>query len=146
MAAGAAAGAHAAEPTGGGIAAIFPHRRSGLLHSSALTIAPSIHPIRQPPAHTEESAMNPETRYGIWLQENRHVDVRDANADPATRRGARWVVVALVTVLLATPLLLYKGPDVMYPAAPVIADEALEGHLSLHAYAAPASDEPAELQ
>ena len=90
--------------------------------------------------------MNPETRYGIWLEENRHIEMRDEHTDPAARRGARWVVVALVAVALATPLLLYSGPDVMYPAAPVIADEALEGHLSLHAYTARASDEPAALQ
>ena len=90
--------------------------------------------------------MNPETRYGIWLEENRHVDARAGHADSATRRGARWVVVALVAVALATPLLLYNGPDLMYPAAPVIADEALEGHLSLHVYTSRASDEPAALQ
>jgi hypothetical protein len=90
--------------------------------------------------------MNPETRYGIWLEENRHVDVRDVHADRSNRRGARWVVVALIAVALATPLLIYSGFDVMYPAAPVIADEALEGHLSLHAYTARASDEPAALQ
>ncbi len=90
--------------------------------------------------------MNSETRYSIWLEENRHLDVRAGRADRSTRRGARWVVVALVAVALATPLLLYSGPDLMYPAAPVIADEALEGHLSLHAYTSRASDEPAALQ
>jgi hypothetical protein len=55
-------------------------------------------------------------------------------------------VVTLVAVALATPLLLYRGPDVLSPAAPVIAEEALEGHLSLHAYTPRASDEPAALQ
>jgi hypothetical protein len=146
MAGGAAAGARPAEPTGGGPDAIFPQRRSGLLLSRTTALAPSIHRIRQPSASTEEPAMNPETRHGIWLEENLHVDERNARTEPSTRRGARWVVVALVAVALATPLLLYRGPDVMYPAAPVIADEALEGHLSLHAYTSRASDEPAALQ
>ena len=90
--------------------------------------------------------MNPETRYGIWLEANRHVDRRDGSAESGSRRAARWVVAALIAVALATPLLIYSGPDVMYPAAPVIADEALEGHLSLHAYTSRATDEPAALQ
>jgi hypothetical protein len=90
--------------------------------------------------------MNPETRYGIWLDANRHVDVRDGSAEQRSRRVSRWAVVALIVVALATPFLLYTGPDVMSPAAPVIADEALEGHLSLHAYTSRASDEPAALQ
>jgi hypothetical protein len=90
--------------------------------------------------------MNSETRYGIWLEANRHVDARDGSAESRSRRAARWVVAALIAVALATPLLIYSGPDVMYPAAPVIADEALEGHLSLHAYTSRATDEPAALQ
>jgi hypothetical protein len=99
--------------------------------------------------------MNPDSRYGIRLEDNRHLDGRGGRAEPSTRRahrepsprrGARWVVVTLVAVALATPLLLYRGPDVLSPAAPVIAEEALEGHLSLHAYTPRASDEPAALQ
>ena len=65
--------------------------------------------------------------------------LRRAQRDEGSRRLSRWAVIALIVVALATPLLIYGGPDLMYPVAPVIADEAIEGHLSLHAGAAHAA-------
>jgi len=44
----------------------------------------------------------------------------------------RWVALIYVVVALAAPLIMYVGPDVMSPAAPVIADGALDGDLPLH--------------
>jgi hypothetical protein len=37
-----------------------------------------------------------------------------------------------VAVALATPLLIYAGPDVMSPAATVIAGKALDGDIPIH--------------
>lgn len=53
----------------------------------------------------------------------------------ARERGSRWVAAIYFVIALATPLLLYAGPDVLSPAAPVIADHAVDGSfaLSLHA-------------
>ena len=45
-----------------------------------------------------------------------------------------------VVIALAAPLLMYVGPDVMSPAAPVIADGALDGDLALHLRESPGSD------
>ena len=63
----------------------------------------------------------------------------DAPVQPEarSRRVSRWAVVIYVVVALATPLLLYAGPDVLSPTAPAIAEAALDGHLSMHAYLAP---------
>lgn len=52
-----------------------------------------------------------------------------AYASKATR-GSRWVAIIYVVVALATPLLMVAGPEVMPPAAPVIADKALDGALA----------------
>ena len=49
---------------------------------------------------------------------------------PKAVRASRWVAVIYVVVALATPLLLYAGPETMSPAAPVIADKALDGQLA----------------
>ena len=61
----------------------------------------------------------------------------------APTRVSRWVVVIYIVVALAAPLLMYAGPEVMSPAAPVIADKALDGefavrlHMAKHAHAEP---------
>jgi hypothetical protein len=52
----------------------------------------------------------------------------------------RWVTLLYVVVALAAPLIMYAGPDVLSPAAPVIADDALDGALSLHLRERPGSD------
>ena len=44
----------------------------------------------------------------------------------------RWVAFIYVVIALAAPLIMYVGPDVMSPAAPVIADGALDGDLPQH--------------
>jgi hypothetical protein len=49
-----------------------------------------------------------------------------------TKRAARWVSLIYVAVALATPLLIYAGPDVMSPAATVIAGKALDGDIPIH--------------
>lgn len=50
---------------------------------------------------------------------------------PAATRGSRWVAVVYVVVALAAPLLLYAGPQVMSPAAPVIVEKALHSEMAL---------------
>ena len=49
-------------------------------------------------------------------------------------RVSKWVAAVYVAVALATPVLVYSGPDVMSPTAPAIAEAALDGHLSVQAY------------
>jgi len=44
----------------------------------------------------------------------------------------RWVAFIYVVIALAAPLIMYVGPDVMSPAASVIADGALDGDLPRH--------------
>lgn len=44
----------------------------------------------------------------------------------------RWVAFIYVVIAVAAPLIMYVGPDVMSPAAPVIADGALDGDLPQH--------------
>jgi hypothetical protein len=46
---------------------------------------------------------------------------------PARERASRWVAAIYFIVALATPFLLYAGPEVLSPAAPVIADHAVDG-------------------
>ena len=58
------------------------------------------------------------------------------------RRGARWAAIVYVALALATPIIVYAGPDVMSPAVPVIADAAAEGHLALRPYISLASIVP----
>jgi len=66
-------------------------------------------------------------------------DAAPAQPEERSQRVSRWAVVIYVLVALATPLLLYAGPDVLSPTAPAIAEAALDGHLSMHAYLAPAN-------
>ena len=49
-------------------------------------------------------------------------------------RASRWIVALYFIIALATPFLLYAGPDVLSPAVPAIADHAVDGSfaLSLH--------------
>lgn len=44
----------------------------------------------------------------------------------------RFVAFVYVIVALAAPVLVYSGPDVLSPVAPVIAGEALDGDLPAH--------------
>ncbi len=44
----------------------------------------------------------------------------------------RWVAFVYFVVALAAPVLVYSGPDVLSPVAPVIAGEALDGDLPAH--------------
>jgi hypothetical protein len=48
------------------------------------------------------------------------------------KRVSRFVAIVYVVVALATPFLLYAGPDVLSPAAPVVADKALDGDFAVH--------------
>jgi hypothetical protein len=50
-----------------------------------------------------------------------------------SRRLSRLTSALYLVVALAAPFLLYFGPDVLSPAAPVIATAAADGHLSLRA-------------
>jgi hypothetical protein len=53
----------------------------------------------------------------------------------APSRLSRWVVVIYIVAALAAPLLMYAGPEVMSPAAPMIADKALDGEFSVRLHA-----------
>lgn len=46
---------------------------------------------------------------------------------PARERATRWVAAIYFIIALATPLLLYAGPEVLSPAAPAIAEHAVDG-------------------
>ena len=46
---------------------------------------------------------------------------------PARERASRWVAAIYFIIALATPFLLYAGPEVLSPAAPVIASHAVDG-------------------
>ena len=50
-------------------------------------------------------------------------------------RMSRWVVVIYIVAALVAPLVMYAGPDVMSPAAPAIADKALDGEFSVRLHA-----------
>lgn len=52
----------------------------------------------------------------------------------AKERASRWIVALYFIIAIATPFLLYAGPDVLSPAVPAIADHAVDGSfaLSLH--------------
>jgi len=51
-------------------------------------------------------------------------------------RAPRWVATIYFAVALATPFLLYAGPEVLSPAAPVIADHAVDGTFVFPAHVA----------
>ena len=48
------------------------------------------------------------------------------------QRVSRWMSILYVVTALATPALLYFGPDVLSPAVPAIANAALDGRLTIH--------------
>jgi len=54
------------------------------------------------------------------------------NVEEQSRRVSRWVSILYLVAALATPLLLYFGPDVSSPTAPAIANAALDGRLTMH--------------
>jgi hypothetical protein len=78
--------------------------------------------------------MKPETR----MTTHANADISMTNASPVedveeqSRRVSRWVSILYLVAALATPLLLYFGPDVLSPTAPAIADAALDGRLTMH--------------
>ena len=45
---------------------------------------------------------------------------------------SRWLSVLYFVTALAAPVLLYAGPDTLSPAAPAIANAALDGRFTLH--------------
>ena len=67
-------------------------------------------------------------------------DCGERDPERQSTRITRWAWIIYVVVALAAPLLLYAGPDVLSPAAPAVADAAVEGHLTLQRHAAHAGD------
>ncbi len=55
-----------------------------------------------------------------------------SRAEEQSTRVSKWTSILYLAIALATPLLVYSGPDVMSPAAPAIADAAINGHLTLY--------------
>lgn len=49
---------------------------------------------------------------------------------------SRWMSVLYFVTALAAPVLVYFGPDVLSPAAPAIANAALDGRFAFDAHAA----------
>jgi hypothetical protein len=56
---------------------------------------------------------------------------------PARERASRWVAAVYFMIALATPFLLYAGPEVLSPAAPAIASHAVDGTFALPSLHAP---------
>ena len=50
--------------------------------------------------------------------------------------ASRWMSILYFVTLLGAPVLLYVGPDVLSPAAPAIANAALDGRFTFDAHAA----------
>ena len=53
------------------------------------------------------------------------------NVEEQSRRVSRWVSILYLVAALATPLVLYFGPDVLAPTTPAIGNAALDGRLSI---------------
>jgi hypothetical protein len=53
----------------------------------------------------------------------------------AKESAPRWIALLYVVIALATPFLLYAGPEVMSPAVPAIADHAVDGTFALSFHA-----------
>ena len=49
----------------------------------------------------------------------------------AKERASRWIAALYFVIALATPFLLYAGPEVLSPAVPAIADHAVDGSFAL---------------
>jgi len=49
----------------------------------------------------------------------------------AKERASRWIAALYFVIAIATPFLLYAGPDVLSPAVPAIADHAADGSFAL---------------
>jgi hypothetical protein len=58
------------------------------------------------------------------------------NVDEEAMQISRWMSVLYFVTALAAPVLLYAGPDVLSPAAPAIANAALDGRFTLHPHTA----------
>jgi hypothetical protein len=55
-----------------------------------------------------------------------------SHAEEQSTRVSKWASIVYLAIALATPVLVYSGPDVMSPATPAFAAAAIDGHLSLH--------------
>ena len=60
--------------------------------------------------------------------------VNRASPDERSTRLTRWTSVLYLLLVLAAPALVHWGPDVLSPAAPMIADAARDGRLALPAH------------
>ena len=54
----------------------------------------------------------------------------------AKERAPRWIAALYLVIAIATPFLLYAGPDVLSPAVPAIADHAVDGSFALSFHSA----------
>jgi hypothetical protein len=92
--------------------------------------------------------------YGEWFpraffQGEAAMTTHNQGSEPMSRRGERaesdyslaeehstrvskWTSILYLAIALATPVLVYSGPDVMSPATPAFANAAIDGHLTLH--------------
>jgi hypothetical protein len=59
-----------------------------------------------------------------------------SRAEEQSSRISRWTSVLYVMIALATPVLLYFGPDVLAPTVPAIANAALDGRLTVYRHPA----------
>ena len=95
--------------------------------------------------------------YGEWFpraffQGEATMTTRGEGSEPMSRRGeraesdyslaeehstrvAKWTSILYLAIALATPVLVYSGPDVMSPATTALANAAIDGHLTLRRHA-----------
>jgi hypothetical protein len=59
-----------------------------------------------------------------------------SHAEEQSSRLSRWTSAVYLITALATPLLLYFGPDVLSPTTPAIANAALDGRFAVHRHPA----------
>jgi hypothetical protein len=59
-----------------------------------------------------------------------------SRAEEQSSRISRWTSVLYVMIALATPVLLYFGPDVLAPTVPAIANAALDGRFTAYRHPA----------
>lgn len=56
----------------------------------------------------------------------------ESTPEAATNRMSHLTSIVYLVVALAAPLIVYFGPDVLSPTAPVVANAALAGQFALH--------------
>lgn len=59
-------------------------------------------------------------------------DIDPSFGEREARRFSRWMSILYLAVALIAPLAIFSGSDVLSPAAPAIANAALDGRFGIH--------------